>query len=364
MRNFVNLLMLLSVASCEVESADEGILDDTSLSEEEQSLSSYYPMAFARVYAGGTLRTYFNTGGAVSVSHTTGNYTVQFAGLSGSGGHVQIAAEGTSNVRCRSMGWSGSPLSASVQCNAPDGTLADSAFTILFFHYSMPSPNNTEALKAYSWVTATGSVPSGYDYNSSGTHNTVAKTGTGSYTVTIANATAINASMMITSYGGMAGNVCSILMWTSGKAWIECRDRFDNLVDSSFTFSYAIDYVDTQQGGHTWFDGLAANSVYTGVVPKWMCSSRGLTGSRSGSLVTIVVSGELGSWDGGPFRRASLVSRYGRAGYCKVESLSNVEGATSTSTTNVRCYTATGTVIAVPQFTFTQVTSDWGMAPC
>jgi hypothetical protein len=363
------LLLLFTVGAC-VDPEEPSASEDKLSSTEGQSLSSSFPMGFARVYAAGTLRTYFNSaGGAVSVSHATGNYTVTFAGLkSNSGdGHVQVTAEGTNDVRCRIAGWSYQDETykrISVQCNAPDGSLADSAFAVLFFRHTMPGVKTSWATKAYTSVAAWGQVLLGADYNSSGTHNAATRSGPGAYIVSIPNATTINASMMISSYGGAAGNVCSILSWTSESARIECRDRLGTLVDSTFTLSYEVDWLNTQQGGHTWFDGMEANPAYTGGVAKWQCSSRSVSGSRNDSRASIVVSGELGSWDGGPFRRASLVSKYGSAGYCKVESLSNVEGATSTSTTVVRCYSATGTVITVPQFTFTQVTSDPGMAPC
>jgi hypothetical protein len=345
----------------------------TELAVREQASFSYAPMGFARVSATGGIVTQFNsTGGGVTVSRSTGSYTVTFNGLGvpvsgdSSGGHVQVAAEGTSNVRCRSTGWGGSTnLSASVQCNAPDGSLADSAFTILFFRYTMPAPNSWPTNAAYAWVTASGGVSTLYDYNSSGTHNTVTKTGTGRYTVNISNATAINASMMVTSYSGAAGTVCSVSSWGAGVTYIECRDRLGNLADSAFNFSYSTTGpTREQQGAHAWFDGSSAHTTYSSALGRvsW-CSSASVTGSRSGSLATVVVSGELGSWDASPFLRASFVNAYGTAGYCKVESLTSVEGSTSTGTTTVRCYSATGATIATPRFTFTHVTSD-ATGPC
>jgi len=362
------------VGACAVEPEAPGAPGEAPVSAEEQALFAYYPMGFARVTAAGAVATQVNTaGGPVTVSHSTGSYTVTFAGLGvpvsadASGGHIQIAAEGTSNVRCRTLWWSGSPnLSASVQCNAPDGTLADSAFTVLFFRYAMPAPNPWPTSAAYAWVTAAGGVPAAYDYNSSGTHNTVTKGGTGSYTVWISNASAINASMMVTSYGGAAGTVCSVASWGAGATSIECRDRLGNLVDSAFAFSYSTTGPTMeQQGAHAWFDGAAVHGTYSAALGKVIgCSAANVSGSLGpGSLATIVVSGELGSWDASPFLRASLVSKYGSAGYCKVESLTSVEGASSTATTTVRCYSATGAVIATPKFTFTHVTSD-ASGPC
>ncbi len=342
----------------------------------EQAAFSYSPMGFARVSATGGIVTQFNsTGGAVTVARFSGGYIVTFAGLgateggTSSGGHIQVAAEGPGNVRCRSTGWGNAPnLNASVQCNAADGSLADSAFAIQFFRNAMPSPNSLPTTSAYTWVPDTGGVLSSYDYNSSGRHNTATKTGTGKYTVGITHATSVNASMMVTSYGtgaSTAGTVCSVVYWGAGTAAIECRDRLGNLVDSAFNFSYSVTGPPRdQQGAHAWFNGSAAHATYSSALGKVsLCSPASVTGSRSGSLATIVVSGELGSWDSSPFRRASFVNKYGTAGYCKVESLSSVEGPSSSATTTVRCYSATGAMLATPVFTFTHVTSD-AAGPC
>lgn len=93
------------------------------------------------------------------------------------------------------------------------------------------------------------------------------------------------------------------------------------------------------------------------------CSSTSVSGSRAGSLASIVVSGDIGAWGTGPFRRASFATKQGAAGYCKVESLTSSEGSTSSSTTGVRCYSATGATVSIPVFAFTQVTNE-ASGPC
>jgi hypothetical protein len=332
-------------------------------------------MSFARITdTGGVL-------GAVSpvtVSHTTGNYAVTFTGLAAAsltdatGGNVQLTAEGTSSVRCRVLGWGGSPdLTVSVQCNQTSGALADSAFTVLFYRDTMPAPNSFPAGNAYSWVNAAGGVSVLYDYNASGTHNTVTKT-TGQYTLTIPGATAVNASMMVTPYGGSgAGAACSIVNWFAAAspsrviANIECRNTANQLVDSAFSFSYATTgpTID-QQGAHAWFDGSGANPTYSAALGKVeVCSPASVT-ATPGSPVTVTVSGDLGPWDTSPFVRASLASKYGAAGYCKIESLTATPPPPpTTAITRLRCYDATGAVLPSPLFTFTHVTSDVS-GPC
>jgi len=340
-----------------------------------QDVFAYSPMGFARITAAGGVAVSFNSSaGATTVSHTTGSYGVTFAGLGAAGfadatgGDVQLTAEGTGNVKCHTTSWGGSPnLLVNVQCTQPNGTPADSAFAVQFFRYAMPSPNAFPTRAAYAWVQSTGAVSAFYDFNSSGTHNTVTRSSAGLYTVHIPGATAVNASMMVTPYGGPAGGAaCSIAFWSGGTADVQCRNLNNVLVDSAFSFSYSTSGPSSeQQGAHAWFNGTAADPTYSAALGKIEgCSPASVTASRSGSLVTVVVSGDLGSWDGGAFLRASLSSAYGNPGYCKVESLTASGTApSSTATTTLRCYDATGAVIAAPTLTFTHVTSD-AAGPC
>lgn len=373
--SWLGLALLAAASACIAPDAgDAPEAADPQLSDTEQAAYSYYPMGFARIGAAGGVGASFNSaGGAVTATRSSaGTYAVIFNGLGGLitadalGGNIQVSAEGTSNARCKGTGWYGSPnLVATVRCSAPDGTDADSPFSFLFHRYAMPAPNAFPTTAAYTYVTAGGTLSPAYDYNSSGTHNTVAVVAPGIYAITIPNATAVNASMMVTPYGGVAGNTCSVSGWSAGLVTIDCRDRFDASAPSAFTFSYSVSGpTRDQQGGHAWFNGTVAHPTYSGALGKvsW-CSPASITGSRTGSLTTITLSGDLGSWSADPFRRASFVSRFGTGGYCKVESITNVEGSPSTSTSRVRCYSPTGAVIAAPLFTFTQVTSD-ATGPC
>jgi hypothetical protein len=388
MRRFVLMLGVWGLAACATEAPgnDEAPGSDDpaqpDVSEEVAYSFAYTPMGFARVAMdpSGTaiLASSFNSalGGtaAVTPSGSGGSYAVTFNDLGttsfagGARGNVQITAEGTSNVRCRITNWGGAPnLVVSLQCNAPDGSLAATPFAVGFYRKAMPAPTGFPASNAYAWVTAAGVPSMMYNYNNSGVANTVVATPPGNYQINISNATFINSSMMVTPYGGaLAGNVCSIVNWGAGFANVECRDRLGALVDSAFSFSYSTSGpAPSQQGGHAWFDGTAAHWMYSRADGKIsVCSPASVSGSGVGSLATVVVAGDLGPWDASPFVRASFVNSYGTAGYCKVESLT-AAGAPpmSVGTTTVRCYTATGAVVAVPRFTFTHETSD-ASGPC
>lgn len=374
----VTMVLLCMIATS---GACAGVVDEaeSATASEEQAAFSYQPMGFARATGAGGLVSSFNSaGGAVIVTRAgEGSYRVSFSGLGtwnlgdSSLGNVQIVAEDTSNVRCQFQGTSGtSALVVSLDCHAPDSSLEDSAFAVLYYRYVMPPPSSQSANHAYTLVEDTGVILSPrFDYNSSGVHNSVTKTGAGRYTVNIANALAINASVMVTptpTQLGQAGNVCSVSSWSAGAVSVECRNHLGSLEDTTFSLSYSVSgpTID-QQGAHAWFNGTSANPTYSAALGKVSyCSPASVTGTRSGSLATTVVSGDLGSWDAGPFVRASFVSKYGAAGYCKVESLSSSGTApSSTGTTTVRCYSATGTVIATPVFTFTHVTNN-PSGPC
>jgi hypothetical protein len=382
MRGFVLMLGVGSLAACAMETMGNEQAGEPDVSEDVASSFAYTPMGFARIAMGpngnAILGSKFNSalGGtaAVTTSGIGGNYTVTFndlgtaSGAGGDGGNVQITAEGTSNVRCRTINWGGAPnLVVNLQCNAPDGSLAATPFAVGFYRKTMPAPTGFPASTAYAWVTAAGTAFGMYNYNSSGVANTITPMPPGKYLITISNATNVNASMMVTPYGGaLAGNVCSIVNWGAGSANIECRDRLGALVNSAFSFSYSTSGpAPSQQGGHAWFDGTSAHPMYTNALGKIEgCSPASTSGSRVGSLATLVVAGDLGPWDASPFVRASFVNSYGAAGYCKVESLT-AAGAPpmSVGTTAVRCYSATGAVIASPRFTFTHETSD-AAGPC
>lgn len=343
---------------------------------------AYRPMGFARISAAGGVVTAFDSLSAlpapVSVTHTPGVYAVTFASLAApspltdaTGGNVQVTAEGTTGTRCHIINWGGTPnLTVNVQCNLTDGTLADSAFAVLFYRNTMPAPTGGRASAAYSWVTAAGAVSTFWDYNDSGAHNTVTKS-TGLYQLTLKNALPTNASMAITPYGGTApGAACSIVNWFSSGSDIlvniECRNTAGQLVDSAFSFSYAsTGPTFDQQGAHAWFDGSIASPSYSAALGKVIsCSPASVTGSAGGGIATMTVSGDLGSWDASPFLRASIASKYGAAGYCKVESLTagTIPGGT-TSDTRIHCYDASGASVATPKLTFTHLTSD-AAGPC
>lgn len=359
-----------------------GCIDDEdaglALESSESPLSSYRPMGFARVSATGTAVSSFNSaGGAIEITTSSpGSYWVVFRGLDttvvadGYRGNAQVVAEGANPISCRVRDFepTGPDLRLAVECYDAAGYLQATAFTVLFYREPMPSSALPwPTIGAYTTVRSSGLVDNLRDFNSSGRHNTVVRTSTGRYLLTIPNATGTNASFMVSAADlWNSTSRCGVISWASGVATIECRRPSGAPSDTTFKFSYsatgpAID----QQGAHARFTGTALDPAWTAGLGRFnLCSTATVSASRVGSLTRVTVAGDLGSWDDGPFRRASLATPYGFAGYCKVESLTASGVApTSTATTTVRCYTPNGAVIGVPAFLFTHVTSDVS-GPC
>lgn len=356
-------------------------VDAPELDEATAEAAAYRPMGFARVSPAGTLVEHFQSvGDTTTVTRLeTGRYLVTFRGLgrlvylvNDSPGNIQVVAEGTNNLRCSLRGqviWEDSRIY--VDCFAPSGALADAGFSVLYHRAITPAPNTIPTYAAYATVEANGTlyIDVGwlYDYNSSGHHNTVTKFGTGVYRVNITNGGPVNASVMITPADpSQPGNVCSVLSWSAGRVWVECRDPSGVLEDTRFSLSYSTSgpTVD-QQGAHAWFDGNGAHASYSAALGKMtICSPATVTEVPLGAQTLMTVAGDLGSWDGTPFRYLPFASKYGSAGYCKVEWPASSGVAPSwTGTAIIRCYNPNGTVVAAPSFTFTAVTNDVA-GPC
>jgi hypothetical protein len=373
--------LALALSACALDPDDEaGGGEPPATAAVEQAGSAYRPMGFARVTTAGGLRASFNsTGAAVSVARLdTGRYTVTFASLGtsstspGARGNVHLTAEGSGVARCQILDWTAAAPSVvvRVECYSTYTIAADTDFAVLYVRDTVwPSTPGTSATRsAYTRVTASGTVLSSEDYNSSGVHNTAVRTDPGITVVTVPGAATANASILITPHvGAVPGAIsCALRSWAGNRATVECRAQDGALVDTSFTFLFSTSGPSVeQQSAHGLFDGTALADYTVGALGKVTgCSPASLTMTRTGSLISLTVSGDYGSWDASPLVRASFATKLGAAGYCKIESLSTSGVAPSTtSTSRVRCYSSTGREVAYPGIWFTQTTSS-PAGPC
>ncbi|MEN3357159.1 MAG: hypothetical protein V7637_1141 [Mycobacteriales bacterium] len=168
-----------------------------------------------------------STGGRVAVTRTaTGSYTVDFPGLAAQhfGGNVQVSAFGATANRCKVVSWlpSDTTLKVTVRCANQTGTLADTQFVAHYFHGGAPAHN-----EAYVWAnqpttTDSYSPEPAYNFNSTGTPNTVSLVGgqVGLYQIFIPGIVSM-ANVTVTAYGN-DGDYCKVSEWLAPDVYVSC----------------------------------------------------------------------------------------------------------------------------------------------
>ncbi len=165
-----------------------------------------------------------------------------------------------------------------------------------------------------------------------------------------------------TVLGSPAGNFGKYPLWNANYTTL-CPD-ISVPTWPTWTFWQHTDKetIDGISGGcdHNWFNGSVAHASYSAALGRMTtCSPASIAAYPVGSRAGVTVSGDLGSWDAAPFVHLPFASKYGSAGYCKVESTATSGVAPSWAATSViRCYNPDGSVVATPLFTFTAVTNE------
>jgi len=330
--------------------------------------ASDFGFAFVQSNAINATRSYNSRGGANAVSRTSaGAYTVTMSMISVNAGNAQVVAAGGNANRCRLVNWfaSGSNENINVQCNAADGTPADTDFEVMFYVGNGTWSNSSVTDSAYAWYSPTGGMPSGsYNYNSGTagtTPNTVTTIATGSYRVNLARVQYQNASVLVSAYGGTGAPFCNVGNWSSsaGPSTNVTVNCFATDGTPSSDVGFSLSYATTgptleQQGGHAWVTSGAMSSSYSFAVGPIL----GCSGSLSLTGTTVTVS-DLSAWSG-TMAQAAFASAYSMgATYCKLSSF--VPTATS-GQASVMCYMANGTPTS-SAFTVT-ITSNQPSGPC
>lgn len=269
-------------------------------------------------------------GGAITVQNvSTGQYTVTFAGLGGSGGNAQVVAHGTDNTRCKVESWfpSGSNEIVNVLCHTPTGTLNNSKFVVRYGRAS-----SGVGPSAYLWAnqpsTASYTPSATYSFNSTGGTNTITRSAAGTYTVNLPGLGGANGSVLVTAHGSSSTH-CNVALWGSspGNRPIEvrCWSTADALADSTFSLA---------------FDGAGLTGFHDVGAFAWAndTTSASYTPSASYSYNSGAFACDSGSNSAGKlstgryFMRHTIVGAFdstvhvtarsfpGAADYCKVES--------------------------------------------
>ncbi|MBJ6766151.1 hypothetical protein JGU66_35820 [Myxococcaceae bacterium JPH2] len=317
---------------------------------------------------------YNSTGGAVTyetLAGFTGRYKVRFVGLGRAEGDVQVVAYGSTPERCRVDNWTpeGTTLAIYIRCHAPNGDPAASAFVVSYL--DMTGMVQTYPLGAYLWTgaaTATTvpgaiSVPTNYQWNSTGGANSVTQTATGRYTVTLVGMNFSNASVHVTAYGGTNAQHCKVLSWGAGAVatvYVGCYDTTGNPVDSMFTFSFEREtLIPNHVGGHAWINGpTSAPAAYQKLANEVICIAPGTASVTHPEDNYVVSFSKSGAFN----HSMSMVTGYGaNSNYCKVVRWIAGPGPTETWV-EVRCFDKDG-VMSPSSFTVTY-TSAYVVGPC
>ncbi|HEY3181299.1 MAG TPA: hypothetical protein VGJ77_00570 [Gaiellaceae bacterium] len=195
----------------------------------------------------------FNSSGASNtVTHSsTGLYQVKFPGIGGSGGTVKVTAYGYGNEYCKATSWSsfGSDVYVNVACQTPTGVLDDAYFTATW-HASiglLGTLTDSSSERGYVWAdqqSAASYTPStSYQYNSDGLTNTITRSATGTYQVTLPGLSTTRGHPEVTAYSPSGSTTrCKIQNWgwSGGDETVNvlCFDATGAAADSRYVLTF------------------------------------------------------------------------------------------------------------------------------
>jgi hypothetical protein len=177
-----------------------------------------------------------------------GKYEVRFENLAGSGGNVIAQAHETAAARCQVEGWSsdGADLVARIAC-FERVTAAPIASKFVAWYVRGGTPRSGRAELAYlktDFATASHTPSAAFQYSSAGGNHTVARTGLGRYSVTLANQAGGGGNAHATAFGTLPGT-CNVVGW--GDDWtnaanavvdVACFDLAGNPADRLFSLRF------------------------------------------------------------------------------------------------------------------------------
>jgi hypothetical protein len=296
----------------------------------------------------------FNSASADASSITisrkaAGAYAVTFAGLgNGNPSNVQVVAVTATSNYCTSNGWISSAklknVGAFVLCFNKTGTPADTGFALLYqARAGLRDGNDDLAYILANQPTSASYTPAaGSSFNSLAETITVARSGQGSYQVTMPFAGGFTGGLPLVTAVNKAATRCSLVSWF--PIAVACVDHAGHPVDSEYSVLLA-DGLPVAAGPSTpnGAYGFACEATATSFYSL-------LTGCTKGSYSTLsfaAIEGRnaaTGTYvlfiPGDPAYASSLalVTSQGEPGsYC------NVAGwAVATSLITVKCYSAAG----------------------
>jgi hypothetical protein len=236
-----------------------------------------------------------NSSGAKStISRTgTGAYTVKFTNLSGGNGIVNVTAYDSSTNMCKVSSWTtnGSNREAGVRCFTNTGAATDSMFTVSYTR-AQNNPGEFGYVRADQPTTSSYTPGSDLRFNSTGGTNTVTRSGTGNYTVTMPGLGAAGTGTVLVTAFGTDSKYCKVVFWSSNASSgrtinVHCYTAGGSPSDSQFTVTYANQIsnlgVTGAKAGYVWADQPAADSYPPFSSYQYNSSGATNTVSRNGT---------------------------------------------------------------------------------
>lgn len=313
---------------------------------------------FSGCYTPSTYYSYSSRGGTNQIcNNSVGDFSVDFAGFTGYGGNVQVAAYGNDNARCKVVSWGPTTTAtrAYIRCHTPAGALTNVPFVAVFHAETLTVTGGQWG--AYLWSsnsTATHTPSATYQWSANGSLATVSYLGTGLYNVLLPGQHSSPTSVLVTAYGGGAEH-CKIVNWGSNgtdmNIRVNCFDTFGSPANSLFTLSYTISTHDLGPGANAWahdttsasyvpYSWYSYNSTGLGIT-----AGNGSVGNAWMKFNGLRSTGASNGW-GTNVSSASMVTAYGNGSeYCKLAGWGD-DGANST--VNFHCFTAAGAPVNTP----------------
>lgn len=206
--------------------------------------------SYAAVTSASSLYSGNEAGQLNTISQTgTGRYVATLPGVDAFDASVLVTAYGSGSERCQVSSWGSSSdgMRVHVACSAPNGTAADSRFTLAFTGGGVPGRLATgDNAGAYAWANQPSSAsytPSTwYQGNLFGANVTIDRSAVGTYLVRVPRSVSVSRDAVLVTAYGSTGHHCLVDHWsrlaTETSARVLCFNGAGSPVDTYFTLSY------------------------------------------------------------------------------------------------------------------------------
>jgi hypothetical protein len=301
----------------------------------------------------------------------TGTYVVNFPGIGGAGGNVQVVAYGSGSERCKVSSWgsTGTTENVYVSCTTAAGAPVNTNFVVHFVRPPGTGPG------AFLWAdqpsTASYNPSASYSWNSTGGVNRITRSSAGVYTAYLPGLAVSGGTFQVTAYGSSADH-CKIQSWgpsgTDQSVTVRCFNAAGAAVDTYFSLNFQgnAQVAVHDYGAYAWADqpttasytpstGYSYNSGsingWSGCVGWIGTNSAGRTSTGSYFMQHTFLD---------PQNSGVHITSYGTdSSYCKVTGWSSW---TSGTQVNVACFNSAGSPVDT-RYVETYSTK-WYRGPC